>query len=259
MQRFEFADALIEVLQHSYEEELALSSHAQATTDARRAKLLSWRRATQVLLDRLYEARLQLGEGADVLIRVDAQHQVLLFINDVAVAFSTPRPGTEKALENAAISRYCGFNDCSSLAITPGEIAADRPAGTWSLGDRRSPGYELKNRFRCAFRDLSDRGAKQLACEAAGSETSTLVDALRQIADRGHAIDWQRLATERRINGPDVTLFPLGAGNALQLTLPHLARLDRKGWTTLIGQLPAVMRQIDLPVTMEAADLILAP
>lgn len=258
LQRFEFADAVLEVLQNSYRDELVSSGHAQSQNPERRAKLQSWRRGTQALLDQLETARLRLGEGAEVSISVDAQHQVLLFIDELPVAFSAPRPGTEIALERTVIARYCAFNDCAVLEGSPGDTLLDAPSGSWSMGDRQTPGYALDNGFRCGFRDFARRDEKQQACEAAAAEATILLAALRQIADRGRSLDWQGLASDRRVNGPDIALYPLASGSPLQMALPRLAHLDQAAWASFTVQLRAAMQRSDMPITIERGELLLA-
>lgn len=258
LRRFEFADALLAVLQETYAEELAASSREKASSEARRTKLRRWRAATQTMLQRFDDARLALGEGAEAVIIVDAQRQILLFIGEQSIAFSAPRPGEERRLEQEAVARFCAFNDCSDVQQPPSDAETDAGAsGTWTLRSGQPPAYDIGTTLRCVFRDLSVRADKQQACEEAAQDTAVLIKALRHISVDGQAIDWQRLAAQRSASGPDLSLYPLAYGSALRLTLPRLARLDDDAWRGFIRQLADHLRDGRGPVQVEQGERLL--
>ena len=258
LQRFDFADALLEVLQESYREELAASTRERASTEDRRRKLARWRGATADMLERFASARLQLGEGAEARVHVDSQGQVLLFIGDQAVAFSAPRPDVEHDLEQRAVTRYCAYSDCTAIADS-GDVAtvAGPPPGEWRLFGHRRPAYQVGEYLRCSFDDLVGRAAKQLACEDAADETARLIDALRRTSSASDPIDWQRISTQRSVVSTDVTLRSSADGRTLRLVLPRLARLDRDAWQAFVGHVAALFEQRRTPVLIERGDQLI--
>lgn len=238
-QRWEFADTVLDVLLSTYDDELQSATSSRPNTEKRRKKLYRWQRATRDLMERIIDARLRLSEGANAIIHVDAQKQILLFIGEQTIAFSAPRPGTERRMEAQVIERYCALNDCSVLGS---EDAATTQTlfgmeGTWSMHDRRLPTFEIAGLMHCTFADLRNRDRKQVACLEAAVEAESLIDAVTGALHSGHAFDWQRLAGGRSTSGPDTLLRINAAGDYLRIGAPRLARINDADWSALMRSL----------------------
>jgi hypothetical protein len=243
--RWEFADTMLDVLLETYSEELRSAARETVSSAKRASKLRRWRRATQDLVDRLTAARLRLTEGADAIIHVDSQHQVFLFVDAQPVAFSAPRPKTERRMEDHIVARFCALHDCSVL---DGLVATDQgkqsaPIGSWSLQEERPPAYEIDGRLRCEFADVSERLRKQHACEQAADEAVLLAESLTQARRDGYRIDWQALAGGGSISGGDFTLRVTAAGDYLHLPIVYLARVPHDDWQAVARWLRARLQQ----------------
>ena len=235
-QRWEFADALLAVLIDTYDSELQASLASRPDSDKRRAKLRRWQRATRELMDHLVATRMALSEGGDAVIDVDPQGQVLLFVEQHTVAFSAPRPGSERMMEAEVIEQYCAANDCSVLddAARDEAQSASRDRGSWALHDRQLPTFEIPSQLHCTYKDLSNRTRKQIACHEAAFEAKTLLDAVGEAAHSGFAFDWQVLNDGRVASGPDTLLRVNATGDYVRLSIPRLARTDSADWAELV-------------------------
>lgn len=259
-QRWAFADTLLGVLLDTYGEELHNASVDEIRSPKRRAKVQRWQRATRDLIARLTDARLRLSEGASAQIHVDRHRQLLLFVEQQAIAFTAPRPGAGRHMAQQALERYCAAYDCSILAGLDDTAATPQavPAGYWSMQARRPPAYEIDGRLRCVFVDLQDRVTKQRACEAAAAELRLLEDALGDAGRRGFVIDWALIAGQERTAGAEIELKVTARGDYLRLPIPHLLRLDDSDWSALIDWLGSVPRPAESSATIRTGERLLA-
>ena len=243
-QRWAFADTLLDVLMSTYNDELQTSSITRLKDQKRRAKLQRWQSATRELVESLVDARLRLSEGSVAIVHVDAQQQVLLFIDEQTVAFSAPRPGTERLMEARVIEQYCAFNDCSVLdALNQDATRALKfQDGTWAMHDRRLPTFQIAGLLHCTFADFSDRARKQSACREAAAEAESLVDAITEALHSGYGFDWRDLAEGRTASGPDTLLRVNADGDYLRLGIPRLTQISDADWAELVRWL---RRRID--------------
>lgn len=257
--RWEFADTMLDVLLETYSEELRSASRETVSSAKRASKLRRWRRATQELVDRVTAARLRLTEGADAIIHVDAQHQVFLFVDAQPVAFSAPRPETERQMEDHIVARFCALHDCG---ILDGLVATDQdeqsaPIGSWSLQEERPPAYEIDGRLRCEFADVSERLRKQHACEQAADEAVLLVESLTQARRDGFRIDWQALAGGGSTSGGEFTLRVTAAGDYLHLPIVYLARVAHDDWQAITRWLHARLQQQPVMLVIQHGDALI--
>lgn len=235
-QRIEFADIVLNVLLDTYDEELRRASSGSVRDPTRRDKLRRWQRATRDLMQRLQSARARVLDGAAVAIRVDPRRQVLLFIDRQAIAFSAPRPESERRMAARVVERYCELYDCVML----GEEGANgllTPRGNWTMHDRHPPTFKTQLGVQCRFRDLHDRKRKQRACQEAASEANALLDAIREVRQQGHVIDWVSLSSTPPVGESQSDVRIAKSGAYLRLPIPHLTRLLGSDWAQLAGWL----------------------
>jgi hypothetical protein len=227
-----FSDILLSVLHDAYAEEIRLASAELPGSAQRAAKLRRWAGAMRAQQLAFADARLALSEGANVSVRVDRQRQVLVFVANQAIAFAAPRPGTEAALADAIVARYCALYDCRLLdgLVEAPDRLAPRATGNWSLSAGRKPAYEIEGVIRCAFRDLSGRQHKQRACQQLAEEARRLVEAIRQARDRGHVLDWKAIARMPRIHPPELLVAIDDIDNYVSVVAPRLAGTAADAW-----------------------------
>lgn len=228
LQQWDFADALLGVLQETYDDELDRAGEERPSDPARQAKLWRWRRATGQVAGQLRSARLRLGEGAALQLHVDPQDQVFLFIDGEPLAFSVPRPGTGTMIGQRVVDRYCAVNDCSQLgAMTDAPPRPLLPAGAWAIRPHGRPAYEIGDRVRCEFGDLESRSAKVTLCRTLAGEALGLLATLHSAIDeRDIPIDWSALHLAGHPTDRVQRLVIDAQGRALSVQAPALTRLD---------------------------------
>ncbi|MDJ0740382.1 MAG: hypothetical protein QNJ91_11730 [Gammaproteobacteria bacterium] len=256
--RWAFADAMLEVMIEGYDDEIRSAARDRPSTRKGQLKLQRWRAATHDLVDRLTAARLHLTEGADAVIHVDPQRQVLLFVGTQAIALSAPRPGAETEIGSRVVARYCAFNDCSILDGLAEAATRPEPGGTWAMRDGYPPAYALDDRLSCQFADLRQRFAKQQACRDLARESQMLLDTIRNAQRSGHRIAWSRLRAERRVRGSEIVLPVTQAGDYLRLPAATLGRLHDADWAGLLDWVRSAVTSEDTPLQIRYADTLLA-
>jgi hypothetical protein len=234
--RWDLADSLLVALITDYDTELERAREDRIADARRSAKLARWRAATGLLAETLVEARLALSAGAPFTIEVDATEQVMLFVDDRPIVFSTARPGTEQAAMARVVDDFCTRHDCATLLgeAMPMAPAAMRAAGAWLIRQNASPSYDIEGHLRCRFVDLGDRHVKAEACRAAAADVDTLRQALDALTGQGITIDWDALAAHRPREGSDAVVRVTADGRYLRLQLARLPRLDDAGWRDLV-------------------------
>jgi hypothetical protein len=238
-----FSDILLSVLHDAYGEEIRLASAEKPGSPRQAAKLGRWTAAMRTQQLAFANARMALSTGADVDVRVDRQRQVLIFVDDQAVAFAAPRPGLETALAQTVVARYCALYDCrllNGLTQDPGRSTA--PAkGNWSLRAGRPPAYEVPDVIRCTFRDFSSRQDKQLVCQRLADEAWRLAEAIRQARDLGHVIDWHAVRQAPRRQTPEMLVDIDANGNHVSIVAPHLAGIAGVTWPEIVDWLEGAL------------------
>jgi hypothetical protein len=238
IERWDFADTLLDVLLEAYRNELLQSRSERLTDTGRAARLVRWQNATALVVDDLLAARRALGEGAMPTVQVDATGQLLLFVDRRPIVFSPPRPGTETALMDQALERYCARHDCAPfLADTAASEVYPTARGNWSLRQGAPPVYAIGDRLHCTFADLSRRAAKGASCEAAAIEVARLREALRVALVQRVAIDWAWVGVNPPHHGPDTVIWLQAQGRHLRLSLPLMARLSAADWQRVVAAL----------------------
>ena len=256
--RWDFADTLLDVLLETYRDELT-ASHAERIADKdRAARLARWQAATARLVEDLIAARRALGEGAEPTLQVDGAGQVLLFIGRLPVVFSPPRPGTENALMDLAVDRYCARHRCDTILSPASATASSRsPRGSWSLRQGMRPVYAIADRLHCRFTDLAGRETKAMRCEAVAVETERLRDAVVAAGRQGVAIDWPWMAGQPPRGVPEAVIELQPAGRYLRLALPLLSRLSASDWRRIVDALdPSASPAARTPVIEEGERLL---
>jgi hypothetical protein len=237
IERWDFADTLLDVLLEAYRNELLQSRSERLTDTGRAARLVRWQNATALVVDDLLAARRALGEGAMPTVQVDATGQLLLFVDRRPIVFSPPRPGTETALMDQALERYCARHDCAPfLADTAASEVYPTARGNWSLRQGAPPVYAIGDRLHCTFADLSRRAAKGASCEAAAIEVARLREAHRSGEQvQGVAVDWTWVACDTlHTTGTTYRHQTAAQGRYLRLSLPLLTRLSAADWRRLV-------------------------
>ena len=259
-QRWEFAAITLDVLQETYLGEMSAAAHEKASTPARRAKIVRWRRATADLAGQLNRAGIRLAEGAAFRIHVDPQHQVLIMVDGQTFSVSGPNPGAEKAIEDQVINEFCAFNDCSYLHTEPEPVTAPELAtgGVWNLQELRRPAFEVAGTLRCEFGNLSKRNQKALACSEAAFELRQLDDALQQGEALGYRVEWDRLAMNPLASSISTRLVITAEGGYLQVELPRLASLADADWQHLMQGLEQARTHGDRILVIRQADRLVA-
>jgi hypothetical protein len=257
---WDLADTLLAVMIETYQDELRRSQDDDITRPSRKSKLARWQIATEVVLADLIRNRLRLSEGSAFTIQVDATGQILLFIDQQPIAFAVPRPGTEQAIAEQVVKRFCARNTCSVLEEpTAGPKPAAHPgSGNWLIRRHARPVYEIANQLQCEFDDLSNRARKAVACRDALADIQRLGDALAEAQRQGHTIDWVYLRGNIPQHGFENVLKINPEGRYLRLSLPVVSRLSADSWDTLIRTLrdsltdgeilPRIIRAEQLPV-----------
>lgn len=174
--RWLLADLMLEALIETYNEELRTTADEKISDSKRRAKLSRWKNATHGLVQQLERARLGLLPDRLIVINVDAQHQVILILNNEPIAFTAPRGHTETLMEERVVRRFCELRDCSILdnLVSTSDSAHHDPKGLWLIGDRTPPAFEIASQIRCEFFDLTQRASKEHACKKLAEEIERL-------------------------------------------------------------------------------------
>lgn len=261
IQRWDFTDTLLAVLQEAYRDELAASYLERAGDGRRAARLPRWQAATAAIVDDLTNARRALGNGAEPRVQVDGTGQILLFIDRQPVVFSPPRPGTETALMELATVRYCRHHPCDVVLAEPFDPFTSPPTnGAWSLRQGMLPVYAVGDRLYCTFADLAQRHAKGERCEAAANEIARLGKAVDAARRQGVVIDRDWLAEHPPHQAPDTVVRLNTRGRYLRLSLPLLSRLSTDDWRRVVDVLALDDGPAAAPaIVIEDGDSLLGP
>lgn len=247
--QWDFASITLDVLLETYRRELLDAATDKASTQARRAKLARWQRATQSLIDQLDASRARLLEDAPFSLLVDPQQQVLIVIDGQPIAVTAPRAESERAIGQRVIEQFCAYNDCSILGAedTGAGGSQPRPGSVWVLRQHALPAVEVDGILRCEFKDTSQRERKAQLCGRLAAELAGLADAIEQARIAGYRIDWEQIANGVPRGGGDVQLVVNDSGAYVPLSLPMLSQLDKQSWHDLVSSLDPHTRKPDEP------------
>ncbi len=259
-QRLEFVQVTLDALIDAYENELRSAMAERPREQERRRKLARWKNATRTLLDELQGIRWRLGEVADIDIHVDGVGSVILFVGDMPVIVSAPRPALEKQIAQSVVEQYCAFNDCSFLQTPAAGLSRARSAarGSWSFGTLDHPVYETAQGLRCVYADLAARGRKAQLCIQLSEQLIELRDALADAQRRGFWVDWRFIADTPPRHTAATLVTINGDGIYVRRSLPLVARLDARDWRDVVAWLGAQAVGRSAPLIVSHADRLVA-
>ncbi|NOQ78483.1 MAG: hypothetical protein GQ546_03685, partial [Gammaproteobacteria bacterium] len=103
--------ALIEMY-HTYQYELQRSLTHLGKTLKKRAKVRSWRFATQSYLETINNYLYLMDSGSDFSFFISKQNKIFLIIGDVPVIITGPNSGADKQIEKNIVEQFCLQYDC---------------------------------------------------------------------------------------------------------------------------------------------------